>query len=190
MDLPCIHSTCIDPRSSKTIRLGVSTGGIWQTDDGGQFWACKAIGMRAEYMRPEQAGDPVAQDVHFLVQSHSNPDRLWFQHHDGNFVSSDSSESWSELYAKPSSFGFAVAVHPTEPVSAWFVPGIKDELRIPVNSKLIVTRTRDDGKSFESLGNGLPEKHAYDIALRHALAIDRSGKRLAFATTTGNFYLT
>lgn len=190
MDLPGIHCICVDPRSSKIIRVGVSTGGIWQTEDGGQSWACNASGMRAEYLPPEKANEPEVQDVHFLVQSPSHPDRLWVQHHNGIFVSSDGSVSWSELYAKPSSFGFAVAVHPTKPDTAWFVPGIKDELRIPVDGKLIVTRTRDGGKSFESLGNGLPEKHAYDIALRHALAIDRTGERLAFATTTGNLYVT
>ncbi len=189
-ELPGIHSICVDPRSSRTVRVGVSCGGVWQTDDGGETWACRATGMRAEFMPPEQAGDPEIQDPHLLVQSPSNPDRLWVQHHNGIFVSSDGSKSWSELHAQPSSFGFAVAVHPNEPDTAWFVPGIKDELRIPVDGKLIVTRTRDGGKSFETLSNGLPQSHAYDIALRHALTIDKTGDRLAFGTTTGNVYVT
>lgn len=189
-ELPGIHSICVDPRSSRTIRLGVSCGGVWQTDDGGKTWACKADGMRAEFLPPEQAGEPYQQDPHLLVQSPSNPDRLWVQHHNGIFVSSDGSKSWTEIHAKPPSFGFAVAVHPREPDTAWFVPGIKDELRIPVDGKLIVTRTRDGGKTFESLGNGLPQEHAYDLAYRHALTIDKTGNRLAFGTTTGNLYVT
>ncbi len=189
-ELPGIHSICVDPRSSRTIRVGVSCGGVWQTDDGGESWACRATGMRAEFMPPEQAGDPEIQDPHLLVQSPSNPDRLWVQHHNGIFVSSDGSKNWTEIYAQPSSFGFAVAVHPNEPDTAWFVPGIKDELRIPVDGKLVVTRTRDGGKSFESLSNGLPQSHAYDIALRHALTIDKTGNSLAFGTTTGNVYVT
>ena len=81
-------------------------------------------------------------------------------------------------------------MNPNEPDTAWFVPGIKDELRIPVDGKLIVTRTRDGGKSFKTLSNGLPQSHAYDIALRHALTIDKTGDRLAFGTTTGNVYVT
>lgn len=189
-ELPGIHSICVDPRSSKIIRVGVSCGGIWQTDDGGNTWACRADGMRADFLPPEQASEPYQQDPHLLVQSPSDPDRLWVQHHNGIFISSDGSKSWSELHAQPSSFGFAVAVHPNEPDTAWFVPGIKDELRIPIDGKLIVTRTRDGGKSFESLDKGLPESHAYDIALRHALTIDSSGNRLAFGTTTGNLYVT
>jgi hypothetical protein len=189
-ELPGIHSICVDPRNSKTIRLGVSCGGVWQTDDGGKTWACRAEGMRADFLPPDQASEPYQQDPHFLAQSPSGPDRLWVQHHNGIFVSSDGSKSWSEIHAQPSSFGFAVAVHPREPDTAWFVPGIKDELRIPVDGKLIVTRTRDGGKTFESLANGLPQTHAYDLALRHALTIDKTGDRLAFGTTTGNVYVT
>ena len=36
---------------------------------------------------------------------------------------------------------------------------------------------------------GLPQSHAYDLVLRHALAIDESGDRLAFGSTTGSVYV-
>jgi hypothetical protein len=54
-------------------------------------------------------------------------------------------------------------VHPREPDTAWFVPGIKDEKRIPPDGKLIVTRTRDGAKSFDVLTKGLPQSHTYDV---------------------------
>ncbi len=76
---------------------------------------------------------------------------LWTQHHCGIWRSSDNGASWQECEAQPSSFGFAVAVHPREPDTAWFAPGIKDERRMPVDAALCVTRTRDGGKSFEAL---------------------------------------
>jgi hypothetical protein len=190
-ELPGIHSICVDPRSSRTIRLGVSCGGVWQTDDGGKSWACRADGMRADFLPPEQQGEPYQQDPHFLVQCKSTPERLWVQHHNGIFQSRDGSKSWSEVTdVNPSSFGFGVAVHPNEPDTAWFVPGIKDELRIPKDGELVVTRTRDGGKTFDVLKNGLPQSHAYDLVLRHALAIDESGDRLAFGSTTGSLYVT
>jgi hypothetical protein len=189
-DLPGIHSICVDPRSSKTVRLGVSCGGVWQTDDGGETWNCRADGMRAEYLPPDQAGDPNGQDPHLLTQSASAPDRLWVQHHNGIFQSRDGSKSWTEVKdVKPSSFGFAVAVDPKDGDTAWFVPGIKDEHRIPVDGQLVVTRTRDGGKTFESLRNGLPQEHAYDLVYRHALAIDETGDRLAFGSTTGGLWV-
>jgi len=134
--------------------------------------------------------DPNTQDPHSMVQCPGAPDRLWVQHHNGIFRSDDGSASWREIEGvKPSSFGFAVAVHPRDPDAAWFVPAIKDERRIPVDGKLVVTRTRDAGESFDVLSKGLPQQHAYDLVYRHALAIDETGDRLAFATTTGGLYV-
>ena len=189
-DYPGIHSVCVDPRSAKTVRVGVSCGGVWVTDDGGETWACKAKGMRYDHMpEGEVADDPETQDAHMLAQCQSAPDRLWVQHHCGIYVSSDASETWQEVKAEPSSFGFGVVVHPHEPDTAWFVPGIKDEKRIPVDGKLVVTRTRDAGRSFDILRNGLPQEHAYDLVLRHALAIDTTGDCLAFGSTTGGVWV-
>ena len=190
-DLPGIHSICVDPRNSKRVWIGVSTGGIWYTGDGGASWILAGEGMRAEYVPPELAHDPIAQDVHCLVQCAGAPHRMWVQHHNGIFVSSDEGKTFSEITGvEPSVFGFAVAVHPTKPDTAWFVPEIKDEKRIPREGKLVVTRTRDGGKSFDVLSNGLPQSHAYDVVYRHALALDQTGERLAFGSTTGGLWVT
>jgi hypothetical protein len=189
-DLPGIHSICVDPRNSKRVWVGVSTGGIWFTEDSGETWTLRGEGMRAEYMPPDQAHDPIAQDVHCLAQCVAAPHRMWVQHHNGIFVSSDEGKNFSEIAGvEPSVFGFPVVVHPREPDTAWFVPEIKDEKRVPRNGKLVVTRTRDGGKSFEVLGNGLPQSHAYDIVYRHALALDETGERLAFGSTTGGLWV-
>ena len=69
------------------------------------------------------------------------------------------------------------------------MPAIKDERRIPVDGQLVVTRTRDGGKSFDVLREGLPQEHAYDLVYRHALDIDSSGDRLAFGSTTGGLWV-
>ncbi len=189
-DLPGIHSICVDPRNSKQVSIGVSTGGVWHTEDGGGNWALRGEGMRAEYMPPEQAHDPISQDVHCLAQCRTAPQRMWVQHHNGIFVSSDEGKTFTEIKGvEPSVFGFPVAVHPKEPDTAWFVPEIKDEKRIPREGKLVVTRTRDGGKSFEVLTKGLPQSHAYDVVYRHALALDEPGERLAFGSTTGGLWV-
>jgi hypothetical protein len=189
-DLPGIHSICIDPRNSKRVWVAVSTGGIWFTEDSGESWALRGDGMRAEYMPPEQSRDPIAQDVHCLAQCPAAPNRMWVQHHNGIFVSSDEAETFSEITGvEPSVFGFPVVVHPRDPDTAWFVPEIKDEKRVPRNGKLVVTRTRDGGKSFEALSEGLPQSHAYDVVYRHALALDEGGERLAFGSTTGGLWV-
>lgn len=188
-DIPGIHSICVDPRSPKTIRVAISCGGVWVTHDGGSTWAQTAHGMKFDQGPPEQAESPDAQDPHMMVQCRAAPDTFWVQHHCGIFKSTDSAKSWHEIKAKPSSFGFGVAVHPNDPNTAWFVPGIKDEKRIPVDGKLVVTRTRNGGKSFDILSKGLPQEHAYDLVFRHALAIDEKGERLAFGSTTGGVWV-
>jgi photosystem II stability/assembly factor-like uncharacterized protein len=189
-DLPGLHSICIDPRNSRHVSIAVSTGGIWRTEDAGETWTQRGEGMRADHVPPELTHDPIAQDVHCLVQCRAAPDRMWVQHHNGIFVSSDEGRTFTEIVdVKPSVFVFPVAVHPTEPDTAWFVPEIKDEKRIPVGGKLVVTRTRDGGKTFETLSNGLPQEHAYDVVYRHALALDATGNRLAMGSTTGGLWV-
>ena len=89
---------------------------------------------------------------------------------------------------EPSAFGFAVAVHPGDPDTAWFVPGIKDECRLPVDAKLVVARTRDGGKSFDVLREGLPQEHVYDLVYRHGLTVSDDGNQLAFGSTTGGVW--
>jgi len=189
-DLPGIHSILVDPRDAKRVTLAVSTGGIWHTDDGGANWSQRGEGMRADHVPPGMTHDPIAQDVHCLARCRANPDRMWVQHHNGIFVSSDEGRTFTEIEnAKPSAFGFPVVVHPREPDTAWFVPGIKDEKRIPVGGSLVVSRTRDGGKTFEVLTRGLPQEHAYDVVYRHALDLDEKGERLAFGSTTGGLWV-
>ncbi|MEJ7601144.1 MAG: exo-alpha-sialidase [Kofleriaceae bacterium] len=187
-DDPGIHSICVDPRDPRSIAVAISSAGVWRTRDGGATWATAANGMRAAYMPPEQAFDPVVQDPHLVVQSPSTPDTWWAQHHNGIFRSTDNLESWHEIeHAGPSTFGFAVAVDPTDADTAWFVPGIKDEKRIPVDGRFVVTRTRDGGATFDVLSRGLPDTFAYDLVFRHALAVAPGGT-LAMGTTTGNVF--
>ncbi|MGE0765977.1 MAG: hypothetical protein AB7L90_05900 [Hyphomicrobiaceae bacterium] len=189
-DLPGLHSIIVDPRDSRRIKIAVSTGGIWASDDAGETWSQRGEGMRADHVPPELTHAPLAQDVHCLVQCPSAPNRFWVQHHNGIFVSSDEARTFTEIKeAGPSVFGFPVRVHPRDPDTAWFVPEIKDEKRIPVGGRLCLTRTRDGGRTFETLGEGLPREHAYDVVYRHALALDETGDRLAFGSTTGGLWV-
>ncbi|MBV2093430.1 MAG: hypothetical protein AB2591_08190 [Candidatus Thiodiazotropha sp.] len=141
-------------------------------------------------MPPEQAADPLTQDPHRIVHCPAHPDRLWMQHHNGIFLSDDAGRRWRELEdVPPSGFGFAAAVHPTDPDTAWFVPAQRDEQRIPVDGRLVVTRTRNAGEHFDILDTGLPQSHAYDLVYRHALAVEDGGERLAIGTTAGSLWV-
>lgn len=189
-DLPGLHSIVVDPRNSRHVTVAVSTGGLWHTTDGGESWEQRGAGMRAEHVPPELTHDPIAQDVHCLARCLARPERMWVQHHNGIFRSDDGGRSFSEITdVEPSAFGFGVVVHPRQPDTAWFVPEIKDEKRIPAGGKMAVTRTRDGGRTFDVLTDGLPQEHAYDIVYRHALALDSTGTRLAIGSTTGGLWI-
>lgn len=189
-DAPGIHSISVDPRDADRVIVAASCGGVWETTDGGESWAVRCSGMSADYMPPERRDDPTIQDAHQLVRCPADPDVLWVQHHNGIYHSTDCGQSWRELKVEPSSFGFAVAVHPADGRKAWFVPAIKDEKRIPVDGALCVTHTADGGATFTAQRKGLPQDGCYDLIYRHGLAIDRSGDGLAFGSTTGNLWAT
>ena len=187
-DKPGIHSISLDPRDSRRMAIAISTGGVWETKDGGDSWSLGGKGLRAAYMPPDQAYEPLHQDVHRLARCAGAPDNFWIQHHNGVFRAEDGIGAWNELEPPVSGFGFAVAAHPTDPFTAWFVPALKDEFRYPVDGRFIVNRTRDGGQSFESLGIGLPQRHAYDLVYRHGLDVDETGDRLAMGSTTGGLW--
>lgn len=188
-DVPGIHSISVHPDDSDHVTLAVSCGGVWTTRDGGTTWECTTQGMFAAYMPPERRDDPAVQDPHRLSRCRAHPDTMWVQHHNGAFRSTDGGRNWTSLSVEPSVFGFAVGAHPSDPQTAWFVPAVKDECRVPVDGKMVVARTRDGGESFELLRKGLPQKDAYDLVYRHGLDVDASGEHLAMGSTTGNLWL-
>ena len=188
-EIPMIHSIRVDPRDSRKLTLAISTGGVWKSDNGGESWRLTGRGLRAAYMPPEQQFNQNMQDVHRIAHCAAAPQVVWCQHHNGVFRSTDAGETFAEITdINPSVFGFAVAAHPADSETAWFVPAVKDECRVPVDARLVVTRTRDGGRSFEVLSEGLPSP-SWDLIYRHALDVDGSGERLAMGSTTGNFWI-
>ena len=186
--VPGIHSLCPHPKRDDELLLAISCGGVWRSGDAGASWALCAKGMLADYMPPEQAGDENTQDPHLVVRCPSAPEVLWCQHHGGIWRSTDNAASWHAVKAPVSSFGFAVAVHPQDPQTAWFAPAEADQRRVPVDAALVVNRTRDGGRSFETLRSGLPQHDCYDLVYRHGLAVGGDGRTLLMGSTTGGLW--
>ena len=165
--------------------VGISCGGAWTTEDAGATWSSASKGMWAAYMPPDQRENPAVQDPHRIVRCRDHPDTLWTQHHNAQFRSTDGAAAWSTI---SETFGFAVAAHPKNAETAWFVPAQKDEFRIPADGDFCVLKTEDGGKSFRRITAGLPPKPCYDLIYRHALDVDAEGRALAFGSTTGNLW--
>lgn len=184
-----IHTISPDPRDARRVFVAISCGGVWESRDDGQSWALHGEGMIAAYLPPEQAGSLEQQDPHRVARCSATPDVMWMQHHNGIFRSTDAGKTWRQLKPPGDDFGFAVAAHPKDALTAWFVPGMKDELRMPRNGALAVTRTRDGGLTWESLREGLPQRDAFDLVYRHGLDIDANGTQLAMGSTTGALWV-
>jgi hypothetical protein len=188
-DIPGIHSIAVDPRDAHHVTIAISCGGVWQTRDGGETWANTSKGMTADFMPPERRDEGNIQDVHRIVQCAAQPDVLWAQNHFGIYRSADGGAKWERIPApQPTDFGFAVAVHPRDPQTAWFVPAHSDAQRIPVDGRMVATRTRDGGMSFETFGEGLPSRDAYHLVYRHGLSVSVDGDTLAMGSTTGGLW--
>lgn len=188
-DQPGIHSVAVSADDPDDLVVAASCGGVWGSRDGGRTWTV-GTGMVAAYMPPEQRNDPVAQDPHRVVRCRKAPRVLWAQHHCGVWRSVDGGCNWSPVQAaRPSGFGFAVAVDPNDPQRAWLVPAASDSQRIPVDASLVVSRTSDGGGSFEIFGEGLPQQHAYHLVYRHGLAVADDAVHLAMGSTTGSLWV-
>lgn len=188
-DSPGIHSVSVDPADPDTVVVGISCGGVWISHDRGHTWEVGS-GLKAGFMPPEQAENPYIQDPHRVVRCRDQPMSMWTQHHSGMFRSTDGGANWTEIVdVDPSTFGFAVAAHPNDPDTAWFVPSQSDEVRVPVEGRMVVTRTRDGGASFETLSDGLPQQHGYHLVYRHGLDVDDAGERLVIGSTSGSLWV-
>lgn len=182
-----IHSVVIDPRNPRRWLVGVSCAGVFETGDDGATWEVRNRGLVASFL-PDPTVE-IGHDPHVMVAAPTDPDVLWQQNHCGIFVSRNGGREWNDVSQAegPARFGFAVAVDDQSADSAWVVPATSDEQRIAVGGALCVCRTDDGGAHWTRLGEGLPQRQAYDVVFRHAL--DAAGGRVAFGSTTGNVYL-
>jgi photosystem II stability/assembly factor-like uncharacterized protein len=184
-----IHTISPDPRDAKRIFIAISCGGVWETLDAAKTWKLHGNGMIASYLPPEQAGALESQDPHRVARCAGSPDTMWMQHHCGIFRSTDAGRTWAQLKLPVDDFGFAVVAHPRDPLTAWFVPAMKDEMRVPRDGALAVTRTNDGGKTWQSFRTGLPQRDAFDLIYRHGLDVDDRGASLAMGSTTGSLWV-
>jgi photosystem II stability/assembly factor-like uncharacterized protein len=184
-----MHTVSPDPRDPDRVVVAISCAGVWDTRDGGKNWTLEGEGLVATYMPPDQQRVRDAQDPHRVARCAANPDVMWMQHHCGIFRSVDAGAHWVQLKPPGDDFGFAVAAHPKDPQTAWFVPAIKDEMRMPRDGALAVTRTQDGGKTWDTFREGLPQRDAYDLIYRHGLDVDATGARLAMGSTTGALWV-
>jgi len=169
----CLHTILPNPANKDRMHIAISTGGVYRTDDGGQSWNPRNVGVRAQFLPPEHRYPEFGQCVHKIVSHPSNPDRLFLQNHWGLYRTDDGGDSWIDIAnGVPSDFGFAMVGDPNDANSVFIIPLESDEFRCTPEAKLRVYRTRNAGESWEPLTNGLPQENAFETVLRDGMSSD------------------
>ncbi len=186
-DHPGIHSIIVDPNDSDHLFVGISCAGVFESTDAGATWVVRNKGLSAPFLPDPNA--EVGHDPHMLVANNKSPNVMWQQNHVGIYRSNDGGKQWIDVSEKdgPASFGFAMVVSEEDADKAWVMPCISDEIRIAYDEALVICRTDDGGKNWQSFRKGLPQDACYDIVYRHGLAAHQNW--VAFGTTCGNAFI-
>ena len=94
-DGPKLHSILIDPRDPTHMYIGMSSGGVFESIDGGADWHPLNQGVRADFL-PDPDTE-YGHDPHCVRFAAGNPDRLYQQNHCGLFRLDRPATRWQDI---------------------------------------------------------------------------------------------
>jgi hypothetical protein len=187
-DGPKMHSILVDPRDAKHLYIAMSSGGVFESVDGGYGWTPLNRGVRADFQPdpdPEYGHDP-----HCVRFAGGNPDRLYQQNHCGIFRLDRPDSRWTDIgAAMPKTVGyvgFPMVCHPTDPDTLWICPmdGTDVWPRVSPGGKPAIYRSRNAGRRWQRLAEGFPQSQAWWTVKRQAMTADRSSPVGVYLGTT------
>jgi photosystem II stability/assembly factor-like uncharacterized protein len=186
----CLHTILPDPTNKQRMHIAISTGGVYRTDDGGDNWQPRNVGVRAQFLPPDQQYPEFGQCVHKIVSHPTSPERMFLQNHWGLYRTDNAGDSWTDIAnGVPSDFGFAMQIDRKDPNTVFIVPLESDEFRCTPEGKLRVYRTNNGGDSWQALSNGLPQENAFETVLRDGMTGDKADPMgIYFGTRNGKLF--
>lgn len=188
-DGPKMHSVMVDPRDARHLYIGMSSGGVFESTDGGADWKPLNRGSLATFLpdpNPEYGQDP-----HCVLQHPAAPDILYQQNHCGIYRMNRSEGVWKRIGeampAEVGDIGFPIVAHPRDARTVWVFPMDGSDVwpRVSPGGRPAAYVTRDGGESWQRQDRGLPPEQGWFTVKRQAMATDGHAPVGVYFGTTG-----
>lgn len=192
-DGPKLHSIIVDPRDATHLYIGMSSGGVHESRDGGRSWAPLVQGL--EVVEDLDPANITFHDPHCVRLCPSQPDRLYQQNHCGIYRIDRPANDWrrigKSMPKRVGDIGFPMVVHPRDADTVWVFPmdGTTVWPRTSPQGLPGIYVTRNAGKTWQRLDTGLPDGQAWWTVKRQAMTADAQDPvGLYFGTTSGELW--
>lgn len=178
-----------DPRNSETIYVSIEQGGLLRSEDGGLSWEeLHGFDKDLPFELPKGLA---ADDVHRLLFQPSEPERLYISGGVGVCYSPDRGKSWKRLTTPSMRIGYADAllVHPHRD-GVLFIAGARSNPYFWLQTRdadAAIARSKDGGKNWEILHEGLPEHMRGNIEAM-TIEVGNGWSSLFAGTTDGEIF--
>lgn len=183
-----LHTIVAHPTDADRMAVGMSTGGVYQTIDGGVSWKPTNTGISAGFL-PDEIPE-FGQCVHKFAVHPADPDRMYLQNHGGVYRSVDAGQTWQSIAGGlPDDFGFPMVAHPHRPGVIYNFPLSADMMRFPPNGRCAVYRSENGGDDWTALTDGLPGEAFWSAVMRDAMCTDDADPAgVYFGSRNGEVY--
>jgi photosystem II stability/assembly factor-like uncharacterized protein len=197
-DGPKLHSIIVDPRDAAHLYFGMSGGGVHESHDGGRSWATLINGL--EVVEGFDPADVSFHDPHCVRLCPANPDRLYQQNHCGIYrldrTGTPEADAWQRIGRKMpkrvGDIGFPMVLHPRDADTAWVFPMDGNTVwpRTSPEGKPAAYATRNGGRTWQRLDQGLPQSQAWWTIKRQAMTADAlPTPALYLGTSSGELWI-
>jgi photosystem II stability/assembly factor-like uncharacterized protein len=192
-DGPKLHSILVDPRDAAHLYIGMSSGGVFESVDRGASWKPLNAGCVADFLPSPDT--EFGHDPHCVRQHPLAPDILYQQNHCGIYRMDRRVGRWERIGSKMpkrvGDIGFPMVLHPRDPDTVWVFPmdGTQVWPRTSPDGKPAAYVTRNAGKTWKRLDDGLPREQAWFTVFRQAMTADaQESVNVYFGTTGGELW--
>ncbi|MEO5771605.1 MAG: glycosyl hydrolase [Burkholderiaceae bacterium] len=197
-DGPKLHSITVDPRDPAHLLFAMSGGGVHESRDAGRSWRTLIQGLEVvEGMDPATI---TFHDPHCVRLCPTQPDRLYQQNHCGIYRldgwGDGGDDTWQRIGLKMpkrvGDIGFPIVIHPRDADTAWVFPmdGTTVWPRTSPEGRPAAYVTRNAGRTWQRLEQGLPVGQAWWTVKRQAMTVDaQASPALYLGTTSGELWI-